>query len=103
MQQRKFGLPVTATGCTRHTIMCKRLVNSDQRHFILFYLLYFYLNTFYFIGNHEKQRKMLIKLNVHCYSYQVKKQLYRMNGLTDLSVIDSEKRCEWSPSAAFVS
>ena len=35
---------------------------------------------------------MLKKLNIGCYSQQVKKQFYRMNGVRVLTVIISEKR-----------
>ena len=42
-------------------------------------------------------------VNIHCYSCQVKKQFYHMNGVRVLTVILSAKRCVCRSSSAFVS
>ena len=58
--------------------MCKRIVSN-----------YLKKNSF-FINKQGKQRKMVKKkLNIHCYSNQVKKQFYPMNGVRVLTVESS--------------
>ena len=80
--------------------MCKGKVSN----FIFTFFIYkFFLLLFIFIDNHGKQRKMMKKLTIHCYAYQVKQNFNHMNGVRVLTVIDSEKRCEWRPSSTIIS
>ena len=54
-------------------------------------IYYYFINfnfSIFFINNQGKQRKMLKRLNIYCYSYQVKKQLCHMNGVRVLTVSD---------------
>ena len=67
--------------CGSNFLMCKR----KERKFV-FYILFFYY-FFIFINNERKLRKMLKKLNIRYYSYQVTKQFYRMNCKRVLTVI----------------
>ena len=54
-------------------------------------LLYYYYYII-FIYDQSRHLKMLRKLNIRCYSYQVKKQSYRMNGVRISTVNVSAKR-----------
>ena len=76
------------------------MLNNEVNNLILY--LFYFSHFLLFINNHGKQRKMLKKLNIHCYLYQAKKHFYRMNGVRDLTVIVS-KRCDCKPSSALVS
>ena len=77
--------------------ICKRKVCN---FFNLVIIIYIFLQIL--INNQGKQTKVLKKSTIHCYSYQVKKQFYHMNGMTAI-VSDSEKRCECRRSSVFVS
>ena len=52
------------TGCVINFLMS----NGKVSNFIYYYV-------FIFINNQGRQRKLLKKLNIHCYSYQVKKTI----------------------------
>ena len=62
--------------------MCKKVSK------FIFYVFKFFI----FINNQGKHRKMLNTLNIRCYSYQVKKQFYPMNGVCVSTVIVIAKR-----------
>ena len=50
----------------------------------MFYYFDIYFNLLFFfiiIGDQIKQRKMLGRLNIRYYSYQVREQFYPMNGV----------------------
>ena len=53
---------------------------KESEQFFFFFLYYIFIN------NQGKQRKMVGNLNIHCYSYQVKKQFYHINGMRVLTM-----------------
>ena len=60
--------------------------------YIIFLFIFYFFEIFYyffiFIYYQGKQREMLKKLKIHCYSHQVIKQLCHMNGARVLTVSD---------------
>ena len=62
------------------------------------YLFYYLYLCYFFTNSLGKQGKMLNKLNILCYSYQVKKLFYQMNGVGVLTVIESAVRSDCAPT-----
>ena len=60
----------------------KKVSNFISNYFFTYFNFFI---IFIFIKNQGKQRKML---NIHCYTYHVKKQLCHMNGVRVLTVSD---------------
>ena len=62
-------------------------------YFINLFVIYFHFSSifFFFINKQGKQRIMLWRINIHCCSYQVKKQLYHMNVVRAMRVSDGQR------------
>ena len=66
--------------------MCKRKVSN--LFFVLFYLLLFFIISLFSLTTKVNNAK---KENIRFYSYQVKNQFHRMNGVLVFTVVDSAK------------
>ena len=88
-KKRLVANGLVQTICVIRLFMCERKVSN--------------LFIYFFINKRDKQHKTLQKLNIHCYSNQVKELLYRIYSVRVFTVIDSAKRCECRLISAFVS